>query len=161
MSDEARRSELTREVEALVAEFRHYENYDQKLVFGVVWISIIASAVSALLAALGQAPKELVAVLAALPALCLTIESNLKFAQQYQNRKMSTIALLELQDSLKYQDLPTADGAKAKAAILKAFAEKSVIPQLAREEKRPASPQSVNNTAERPAAPSQKQPGST
>ncbi len=140
MSEDARRSELIGEVSALQVEFSRYESYDQMLVFGVVWVSIIASATSALLAALGQGPKELVAVLAALPALCLTIESNLKLAQQYQNRKLATVALVELHDSLKYRNLSTAEGATVKAEILKAFAEKSVVPQLAREEKRTQPP---------------------
>lgn len=158
MAEDAKKAELINEVSALVVEYTKFEGYDQKIVFGVVWISIIASAVAALLAALGQGPKELVAVLAALPALCLTIESNFKFSQQYQYRRMATAALQELQDGLKYQNLSTFDGAKSKAAILKAFAEKSVIPQLAREEKRP---QPSPATPSQQSTPTPKAPGAT
>jgi hypothetical protein len=129
MSDPAQ-TEIVKEVSELIDEYSKYESSDQVIVFGLVWMSILASATAALLTALENGSKALVAIIAAIPALCLAIESSFKFSQQYQLRRAATADLLALRDELQYEGLASVDGSKRKREIVRAFKTGSYVPTL-------------------------------
>ena len=129
MDDQALKS-LLDELDKLVIEYERYETSDQFIVFGLVWAAILTSAAAALLTALSKGSKTLVATLAAIPALCLAIDSSFNFSQQYQLRRTATVDLTTLQFELKHEGLKPTEGSKRMREIVRAFKTGSVVPRL-------------------------------
>lgn len=118
------------ELSKTIAEYTFFRRTDQLIVFGTVWLSIFSSTAAALLTAIGKGKKTTISVLAAIPAICLTINSMFNFPHQYQLRKSATAALIELQDQIKYQNLTIPEASEKKMIIIKNLEEQSVIPRL-------------------------------
>jgi hypothetical protein len=122
-----------------IVEFSKYKTSDQFIVFGMVWLSLLSSAASALFIAIGKGPTVLVSVLAALPALCMTMNRVFSFSQQYELRRAATANLIQLRDEVQYQGLSVSDASKRKVEILKRFEQNSIIPSLSTKIKAPCS----------------------
>ena len=142
MSDPAT-TQLLIELGDLISEYSKYETRDQAIVFGLVWVSILASAGAALLTALDKGSKILVTIVAVLPALCLTIESSFNFSHQYQLSRAATAAFLSVKDQLQYEGLSPAKGSSNMREIVSSFKTGSPVPTL--------SPASVKQNPSAPA----------
>ncbi|WP_347989410.1 hypothetical protein [Methylomonas sp. AM2-LC] len=93
---------LLKEITEKLSEHRMWSSRDFSILQILLWASILASAISAFLATL-NANKWLIAFLAAIPALAITVESTFHFSERYKYHDQWVIELEEMQRKVRVE----------------------------------------------------------
>jgi len=109
-----------------------FRDADHTILHLTFWASILASCTAATLVAYGEAPKLLVALLAAVPALCITIESTFRFAERHMTRFRAVLDLDAVRRALEIEHgMTAAEASKRLCEIEEAVAKSSPLPNVA------------------------------
>ena len=98
---------LLEEIAAAISTNSSIATNDHTIVNAIFWISIVASAIAALLTAISRGPKWLIAGLAALTALCLTVENTFSFTTRYSIRYQAVLDLKALRRDIELKNTVT------------------------------------------------------
>lgn len=123
---------LVTEIAEKLALHRYWWSFDFVFLQVLIWSSILASTTSALLIAVGASPKWLTALLAVIPALALTVESNFNFSARYKFHAEYIVELENLNRRLQVVKEDPKVIATDLAAIQRALESKFPAPSMIR-----------------------------
>jgi len=122
---------LLEQIAAALSTNSSIGTYDYVILHTIFWISIIASATAALLTAISKGEKWLVAVLAALPALCLTVENTFSFTTRYSIRNQAVLDLKALTRDIELKNTVTTSEGVDRLNKIEAMVAQSPLPRFA------------------------------
>lgn len=97
---------LLKEIEQKLEKHRKWSSRDFSTFQILLWFSILASSISAILAAV-DANKWLTMALAAIPALAITIENTFHFSERYKYHDQWITELEEMRRKVNVEEVPS------------------------------------------------------
>jgi hydrogenase maturation factor len=122
---------LLEQITAALSTNSNVGTSDYVILHTIFWVSIIASASAALLTAIGKGEKWMIAVLAALPALCLTVENTFSFTTRYSIRNQAVLDLKALKRDIELKNTVTTSDGVDRLNKIESMVSQSPLPRFA------------------------------
>lgn len=106
MSDTDKRAALVQKISTRIRADEKWARIDFVFAQAFVWLAILASFFSAILAAGDAVPKLVLAFLAAVPGTVIVVEKSFSFAQRARWHWEMMVGLDQLVNALEYENAP-------------------------------------------------------